>query len=181
LGGVVDHPQQGEERQAAVGEAHRAVGLAAGEEIVEDLLEGLALGADVAPAALALDRLALLGEHQHVVAVGDDVGDPGLEELAQLLHRRRLGGDDLARPRQQRFQQLVADRDQQVVLALDVVVEAAGGEAGRLGQLAHRGRVVAALGEQLRRRRHHLAAARFVTGAQGGAGRGRGDGHRRSR
>ena len=105
----------------------------------------------MAPAGLALDRLALLGEDEHVVAVGDDVGDPGGDQLAQLLDRRRLGGDDLARLRQQRLQQLVADRDQEVVLALDVVVEAAGGEAGRLGQLAHRGAVVAALGEELGR------------------------------
>jgi hypothetical protein len=112
-----------------------------------------------------------------VVAVGDDVGDPGLDQLAQLLDGRRLGGDDLPGARQQRLQQLVADRDQQVVLALDVVIEAAGGKPGRRGQLADRGAVVAALGEELGGGRHHLAAARLVAGAQGGAGRGRGQRH----
>ena len=57
------------------------------------------------------------------------------------------------------------------LLALDVVVEAAGGEAGRLGQLAHRGRLVAALGEELGGGRDDLAAAarRSARAAPGGS------------
>ena len=57
-------------------------------------------------------------------------------------------------------------------LLADVVVEAAGGEPGRLGQVLHRGRVVAALGERRAAGVDDLLLPAVVAGAQGGAGGG---------
>ena len=71
---------------------------------------------------------------------------------------------------EQRVHQLVADRAQQLLLAAEVVVEAAGGEAERLRELGHRGLVVAALGEHARGAEHDLRAAAVVALAQGGPG-----------
>ena len=127
--------------------------------------------AHAAPLRLALDHVALLGEDEHVVAVGRDVREPDAEQVAQLALGRRLGGEDLAGPLEQRVEQLVADADQQLVLALDVVVEAAGGEPGRLGQVAHRGLLVAALGEEAGGGRDHLAPLALVALAQRRPGR----------
>ena len=126
------------------------------EEIREQPLELLAAGADAAPLLAALDHVALLLEDEHVVAVVDHVRDPEPDERAQLI----LGGGIRRRASarvslEQRLHQLVADADQQLLLAREVVVEAAGGEAHRLGQLLHGGLVVAPLGEDARGRDHH--------------------------
>jgi len=102
-----------------------------------------------------------------VVAVALDVGEPGAEQGAQLaLGGELVAGGDLAGAVEQRLEELVADRDQERLLAADVVVEAAGGEAGGLGQVGDRGRRVAGLGLLARRRRDHLGAATLVAGAE---------------
>ena len=85
----------------------------------------------------------------------------------------RGSASSASRALEQRVHQLVADRAQQLLLAAEVVVEAAGGEAERLGELGHRGLVVAALGEHARRAEHDLRAAAVVALAQGGPGRAR--------
>jgi len=108
-----------------------------------------------------------------VVEVGRDVLEPGVEQLAQALERRlgALRGGDLLGAFEQRVEELVADRHEQVVAACDVVVEGARGEARLLEQRGDRGRVVAALGEDVRGGVGDLAPAAVVAGAKGWAGR----------
>jgi len=96
---------------------------------------------------MKVSREQAIKNRAHVVEVAGDVDEPDAEQLAQLLLGGAGAGDDLPRPGEQRLQQLVADRDQEVVLAVDVVVDAAGGKSGRRGQFGHRGRLEAALGE----------------------------------
>ena len=53
------------------------------ERVLDEALEGLAALADGAPLGARLDRVALLLEDEHVVAVLDHVGHPDAHERAQ--------------------------------------------------------------------------------------------------
>jgi hypothetical protein len=132
------------------------------EQLLDDPLEALARVAHPAPLVAVVDDVALLLEDEHVVAVLDDVGDPRLDERAELLAGRRARVEDLLRAGQQRVHELVADRDQQLLLAAEVVVEAAGADPQLLGELGHRGLVVAALGEHARGAEDDLGLAAVV-------------------
>jgi hypothetical protein len=83
--------------------------------------------------------------------MGRDVGHPGAQELPQLLLGGRLRGDDRLDAVDERVDQLLVGEQQELLLAVDVVVEAAALEARRLDQVVDRGVAVAALGEQPRR------------------------------
>src|ERR1700743_3605963 len=95
-----------------------------------------------------------------------------------MLVGRGVGGGDRAGLLEEGVEELVADRDQQVLLAGGVVVDAARRQAGRLAEVADRGLLVAALGEELRRRVDQRLAPALVAGAERGAGRRRRGGHR---
>ena len=92
--------------------------------------------------------------------MGRDVGDPGAQEPAQLrLGVELLRRDDLLGPHEQRRHQLLVDQEEKLPLAVDVVVEAAPLQPGRVDEIVDRGVRIAALGEQPRRHVDHLAAA----------------------
>ena len=131
---MVDHAEQGGERNAAV-EVRRG----AGEDVLDETLEVLARAPHTAPLRPALDRVALLLEDEHVVAVAHDLGHPDPDEDTELLVRWPVLGDDLARAFQERVYELVADRDEQLLLAGEVVVDAARGQPDLRRKLAHGG------------------------------------------
>ena len=103
-----------------------------------------------------------------MVAVARHVRDPGAEKLAQLLLRREVLGRDLLGPGEQRLDQLLVREEEQVLLAVDVVVEPAALEARRLHEVVDRGIAVAALGEEPGRDVDHLAAPVLPLGARPG-------------
>ena len=70
---------------------------------------------------------------------------------------------------EQRVHQLVADRDQQLLLGAEVVVQAAGSEAELVGELGHRGLVIALAREDAGGVEHDLRLAAVVALPQGGA------------
>ena len=129
----------------------------------------LAAGAHAAPLRARLDHVALLLEDEHVVAVVDDVLHPESTSARSCSAGSR--GSASARARASSgsisWSQIAL---QQLLLAAEVVVEAAGGEAERLRELGHRGLVVAALGEHAGGAEHDLGAAAVVALAQGGRG-----------
>ena len=132
-----------------VGHLHRAGLFGAGQQVVEDPLEGEAFGADLLPARLTLDDVAFLLEDAHVVEVLLDVLEPDMQQLAELGLGRLRRREDGVGALEQRVHQLVADQDEQLVARVDVVIEAAGGQAGRLEQRRDGRGVVATLGEHV--------------------------------
>ena len=70
-----------------------------------------------------LDRVALLLEDEHVVAMLDHVGDPQPDQRAQVLAGGASSSDDLAGAGEQRLHQLIADADQQLLLGAEVVIQ----------------------------------------------------------
>ena len=97
--------------------------------------------------------------------------EPCARDRSQLRLRRIVRRDDRLGPIEQRVHQLVEHAEQQLLLALDVVVEAAAREPAGGDEVVDRGRVVAALGEQACGRVDDLLPARVVAGAQRGTGR----------
>ena len=128
------------------------------QDLVEKPLEAFARLAHLPPGRIGLDQPALLVEDDHVVAVARHVRDPGAQKLAQLLLGREVLGGDLLGPGEQRLDQLLVREEEEVLLAVDVVVEPAALEPRRLDEVVDRGVAVAALGEQPGRDVDHLAA-----------------------
>ena len=102
--------------------------------------------------ALAGDRVALGEEDGDAVAVAGDEAHRHVEQFAHLLGRRGGGGGDRHRLGDQLVDQGLVDREEEVFLLADVVVEAGLAEADRFGDVRHRGGVVAALAEDPGRR-----------------------------
>src|SRR6185312_1491873 len=161
LSGVVDHPQQGEQRE--VGVAGRVDAL---QGPGDQTLERLARGADLAPALAGLDQVALLLEDQHVVAVPDDMGHPQPHERAQLLGGVLFAGQQLGGLLEQRLHELVTDGGEEILLAAEVVIERAGGQVHARRQLLHGCLVIALAGEHIGGLVDDLLLAAVIAAAQ---------------
>jgi len=124
-------------------------------------------------AALAVEHPLLLGCSEEANVVGEDAvlglragvgGEEGVDEAAQALLRRRLGGVDFGDQRQQPGDVRLGDLGEQLVLVADVVIERGLRDAARLGDFVHRRRRVAALREQLRSAGEDRLALQLVAG-----------------
>ena len=165
---VVDHPEQGGEREPGVGAVPAPARASASSASRSNALRLPRTPRHAAPRSITWrscwktsmwSRWATTcATHRRTSARSCSAGSRGSASSASALL-------------EQRVHQLVADRAQQLLLAAEVVVEAAGREAERLGELGHRGLVVAALGEHARRAEHDLRPAAVVALAHGGSGR----------
>jgi hypothetical protein len=66
---MVDHPEQGRDHETFVRQGQLPGRVHALDDVLEQALELLATGADVAPLVAVLDDMSFLLEDEHVVAV----------------------------------------------------------------------------------------------------------------
>lgn len=74
---------------------------------------------------------------------------------------------------EERVEQLGANLEQKLLLAVDVVIETSSGETGGLAEVLHRRGQEAPLGEHFSGAVHHVLALSVVTRAEDGPGWGR--------
>ena len=75
-----------------------------------------------------------------------------LDDARDALVERVIGSGDLAQDDQQLLEPILEDRDEDIVLVLEVKIDGAVRDSSGLGDLADAGRVEAVLGEDLDRR-----------------------------
>ena len=158
MSGPVERAEKRARRQCRVGRGQRAAACSLRHESADAALVAIAFGDDGRAQALGQRvELEVRGRALQLVEQAEDVGrgegpEPIGDRRARTPGRREV--------RQQAIQRAVLAEVEQFVLALEVVIQVAGGEVGGDGDVAHAGGRKAAVTEDARGGAEDVDAAR---------------------
>jgi hypothetical protein len=158
VSGPVERAEKRPRRQGGIGRGQRAAARSLRHESADAALVAIAFGDD--GRAQAFGQRVELEMRGRTLQLVDQAEDVGRGERPEPFGERRARAPGRREVRQQAIQRAVLTEVEQLVLALEVVIQVAGGEVCGDGDVAHAGGRKAAVAEDARGGAQDVDAAR---------------------